>query len=344
MCILRQHSRKSTQCVSRSVPRRTWNGFAVGALKDRSEGQRECSLGSLRRIVIPCRPGCSGGSSRGYSSCSRTELLGGDCEDAPSCSESQADEIIFFLGLDPQLHEGMKEPSRELLDDIAPNNAILVGTSNTHGMYINTKALAAFGIDADYVPPPDGNVFKAADALPCEFEETAAWQVMDRFFQICGEERKKRSFEEWIQKFVRAGYTTTSEIGINPGNARTLQAAVKSRPTPLRIIGYESSRGDEITVPLNFGDDDFRMIGVKLWRTAPSCWESLTGSWDIQLDREFAFGWAASDPGQRHQGEGGSSPLKMTRCIVLFISASERGRGLIARQHFQPAGRPVLFS
>ncbi|WP_407193138.1 amidohydrolase [Bradyrhizobium sp. STM 3566] len=180
-------------------------------------------------------------------------------------AKAEPDEIILFLGLDPQLHEGMEEPSRELLDDIAPNNAILVGTSNTHGMYINTKALAAFGIDADYVPPPDGNVFKAADGLPWKFEETAAWQVMDHFFEICGEERKKRSFEEWIQKFVRAGYTTTSEIGINPGNARMLQAAVKSRPNLLRIIGYESSRGDEITVPLNFGDDDFRMIGVKLW-------------------------------------------------------------------------------
>ncbi|MGY3033995.1 putative amidohydrolase YtcJ [Bradyrhizobium sp. USDA 4354] len=179
-------------------------------------------------------------------------------------AKAKPEEIIFFLGLDPQLHEGMEEPSRELLDDIAPDNAILVGTSNTHGMYINTKALAAFGIAADYVPPSDGKVFKAADGLPWKFEETAAWLVMDRFFEICGDERKKRSFEEWVQKFVTAGYTTTSEIGISSGNARLLQAVVKSRPNPLRIVGYESSSSAEVSVPLNFGDDDFRMIGVKI--------------------------------------------------------------------------------
>ncbi|MET4803860.1 amidohydrolase [Bradyrhizobium sp. LB11.1] len=196
-------------------------------------------------------------------------------------AKAKPDEILWFLGLDPQLHEGMEEPSRELLDDIAPDNPIVVQTINFHGVFINTKALAAFGIGADYKPPLGGKVFDAADGLPWKFAETSAWQLCNRFYEVCGEERKKRSFEEWVQKFVRAGYTTTSEIMIEPGAGPMLYALVKSRRNPLRIVGYEAKHlGGEVTVARDFGDDDFRMIGTKLhadgsvllgnvWTTSP---------------------------------------------------------------------------
>ncbi|WP_025038462.1 amidohydrolase [Bradyrhizobium sp. DOA9] len=196
-------------------------------------------------------------------------------------AKAKPEEIIWFLGLDPQLHEGMEEPSRDLLDDIAPNNPIVVQTINFHGVFINSKALTAFGIDANYNPPLGGKVFAAADGLPWKFAETAAWQLCNRFYSICGEERKKRSFEDWVRKFVRAGYTTTSEIMVEPGAAPMLYALVKSRPNPLRIVGYEAKHlGGEVTVARNFGDDDFRMIGTKLhadgsvllgnvWTTSP---------------------------------------------------------------------------
>lgn len=179
-------------------------------------------------------------------------------------AKAKPDEIIWFHGLDAQLHDGMEEPSRELLDDIAPNNAIVVETVSTHGVFTNTQALTAFGIDVDYTPPLGGNAIKAADGLPWKFVETAAWALCNRFYEICGEERKKRSFDEWIRKFVKAGYTTTSEIGITSGTARMFQAIVKSRPNLIRIVGYEFNQGGEATVPLHFGDDDFRVVGIKL--------------------------------------------------------------------------------
>ncbi len=174
-------------------------------------------------------------------------------------------EVIWFLGLDPQLHAGMKEPSREDLDALAPNHAIVVQTINFHGVFINTKALEAFGIDADYTPPLGGKFVRAADGLPWKFAETAAWQLCNRFYEMCGDERKIRSFNEWVLKFVKAGYTTTSEIMIEPGASRMLQSAIKARRNPLRVVGYEGKHlGGEVSVPLNFGDDDFRVIGTKL--------------------------------------------------------------------------------
>lgn len=180
-------------------------------------------------------------------------------------AKSKAGEIVWFLGLDPQLHEGVEEPSRELLDDIAPNNAIVVQTMNFHGVFINTKALEAFGIDHSYKPPLGGKIVNGADGLPWKLAETAAWGLAHRFYEICGEERKQRSFEDWVLKFVKAGYTTSSEIMVEPGTARMLQAAIKSRRNPLRVVGYESKHlGGDVTIPLNYGDDDFRMIGTKL--------------------------------------------------------------------------------
>lgn len=174
-------------------------------------------------------------------------------------------EAIWFLGLDPQLHAGMEEPSREVLDEIAPNNAVAVQTSNFHCVYTNTKALETFRIDASYKPPLGGRVVRTADDRPWKFVETSAWMLLKQFQNSLGADRTARCFEDWVGKFVRAGYTTTSEIMIEPGAAPVLQAIVMSRRNPLRIVGYEGvHQGGEVTVPLNFGDDEFRMIGTKI--------------------------------------------------------------------------------
>lgn len=174
-------------------------------------------------------------------------------------------EFLWFMGLDPQLHTGMKEPSRESLDDLAPNNPVAIQTANFHGVYINTQALAALGIDRTYKAPLGGRVADGVDGLPWKFSETAAWEIGERFYSLRSPEKVKNSFEEWIGKFVAAGYTTTSEIMVQPGASQTLYAAIKSRPNPLRIVGYEAKHlGGEVSVPLNFGDDDYRVIGTKL--------------------------------------------------------------------------------
>lgn len=174
-------------------------------------------------------------------------------------------ELIWFLGLDPQLHVGMEEPSQDLLDSIAPNVAIVVQTQNFHAAYLNTRACEAFGITADYEPPLGGKFVPSPNGLPWKLLETAAWQLCSKFYELCGEDRNKRVFRDWITLFTDAGYTTTSEIMMDPGSARIMQAAVKSGPKSLRIVGYEGvHKGGDVTVPMDFGDDHFRVVGTKM--------------------------------------------------------------------------------
>ncbi len=180
-------------------------------------------------------------------------------------AKAKPSEILWCLGLDPQLHVGMHEPSREELDEIAPDHALIVQTANFHGVFFNSKALEAFDIGPDYIPPLGGRVVNGSDGRPWKFSETAMWQMCTRFWKICGDERTLRNFEEWVSKFVRSGYTTTSEIQMDPGIARMLHGAIKSRFNRLRIVGYEAVHlGGETSVPVGFGDDDFHMVGAKL--------------------------------------------------------------------------------
>ena len=180
-------------------------------------------------------------------------------------SKAKPGELIWFLGLDAQLHEGMKEPSRELMDSLAPDVGIVIQTSNFHGIYLNSRALDYFGINGTYQPPLGGRFVNGSDGLPWKFAETAAWQILERFQEMLGEERLARVYEEWVGKFVDAGYTTSSEILIQPGHSPMLRAAVKTQKYPLRIVGYEGKHlGGDVTVPLNYGDDDFRVLGIKL--------------------------------------------------------------------------------
>jgi predicted amidohydrolase YtcJ len=180
-------------------------------------------------------------------------------------SKASPGEIIWCVGLDPQLHEGMHEPTREELDAVAPNHAVVVQTANFHALYFNSTALEAMGIDAAYEPPMGGKAVRGSDGRPWKLSETAMWQMCTRFWALCGDARTLRNFDEWVSKFVRAGYTTTSEIQIEPGIARVMQGAIRAQPRRLRIVGYEAVHlGGETSVPVGFGDDDFRVVGTKL--------------------------------------------------------------------------------
>ena len=180
-------------------------------------------------------------------------------------AKAKPGELIWFLGLDPQLHIGMEPPSQELLDEMAPDVGIVVQTQNFHTVFVNSRACEALGIARDYQPPLGGKVFTGANGMPWKLLETSAWQLCFKFYELCGKERNIKSFYNWIDLFTDAGYTTTSEIMTEPGTAMLLQAAVKNGPRSLRIVGYEGvHKGGEVTVPMNFGDDHFRMIGAKL--------------------------------------------------------------------------------
>ncbi|MET4328660.1 putative amidohydrolase YtcJ [Bradyrhizobium sp. i1.15.2] len=181
-------------------------------------------------------------------------------------AKAKPGEYIMAVGLDPTLHAGMKEPSRDELDAIAPDNPLSVTLFHFHGSYLNSKAISACGLDGQLSPELDKQVIRDEEGRPWKLVENASWYARDAFLEKCGKDRAVRELRDWLSKYSTAGYTTTAEMGMVPEWAGYFDTVRKQETLPIRIRVYEQGELDKPYVStLGSGDDHFRTIGIKFW-------------------------------------------------------------------------------
>ena len=69
---------------------------------------------------------------------------------------------VCFKAFDPSLYPGEPVLTRTMLDQIAPDNPVLVWNASGHFMYVNSLMFSAAGI-TDETPDPPGGTFERAD-------------------------------------------------------------------------------------------------------------------------------------------------------------------------------------
>ncbi|MCY6382165.1 amidohydrolase [Hoeflea prorocentri] len=179
---------------------------------------------------------------------------------------AKSGEFLLFFGLDAQLHEGFDTPTRQFLDDIAPDNPLGIQTSNCHALFMNSAGFAACGIDEN-TPTPTGSVIDRDDTgRPTgKIAEAITWQALETFYEAWGEDRLNDEFEAGINDFIRQGITTTTEHLYLPFyKAYYLNALGKGWPLP-RIAAYQQAVSADLNVErMNVGEDRLWMAGVKI--------------------------------------------------------------------------------
>ena len=181
-------------------------------------------------------------------------------------TKAELGEYLFFFGLDPALHLGMRYPTREELDALSPDNPLAIQTANCHVVIANSLAMEKAGISERSPTPAGGHAqLDGGGRLTGKFEEGTAWHICESFYDEGGDERTQREFNEWIWKFARAGITTGTEILFQPYYLPFYQKLMAAGGFPLRIRGYEPANRDGHTVlPPGSGDDRFAVSGIKV--------------------------------------------------------------------------------
>ncbi|MER6530557.1 amidohydrolase [Streptomyces sp. NPDC001508] len=181
-------------------------------------------------------------------------------------AKAQPGEYILAVGLDPTLHVGMREPTLDELDELAPDNPLSVTYFNFHGSFLNSKAIEACGLDRRLTPDFEDLIIRDSQGRPWKFCENASWYARDIFFEKCGKDRAVRELRDWVSKYATAGYTTSAEMGMVPEWAGYFDALRQQETLPIRIRVYEQGFLDKPYVSkLGSGDDHFKTIGIKFW-------------------------------------------------------------------------------
>lgn len=79
-----------------------------------------------------------------------------------AAAKAPSGEPVCFKNFDPSLYPGEPALTRTTLDQLAPNNPVLVWNASGHFMYVNSAMFAAAGITDD-TPDPPGGTFERAD-------------------------------------------------------------------------------------------------------------------------------------------------------------------------------------
>lgn len=175
-------------------------------------------------------------------------------------------EHLLFFGLDAQLHPDMEQPSRALLDEIAPDNPLGIQTSNCHALFMNSRGFEACNIDEN-TPTPTGSVIERDEnGRPTgKIAEAITWSALEVFYGSWGDTRLSAQFKASIDEFIRNGITTLTEHLYMPFYKSYYQAALQQGLPVPRVAAYQQAVSSDMQVEaLRVGDDRLWMAGVKI--------------------------------------------------------------------------------
>ncbi|MDR2487196.1 MAG: amidohydrolase family protein, partial [Clostridiales Family XIII bacterium] len=128
------------------------------------------------------------------------------------------------------LWPGGRLPSKGTLDRYFPDRRVFLLNKECHGAWVNSRALAHFGICKDTPDPPFGRIFRDADGEPTGYlHEAAAFVMLSR---ILGE-LPAQGFAEYVgsfaQKALSYGITAVADMPISGISSWEVYDALEAR-------------------------------------------------------------------------------------------------------------------
>jgi predicted amidohydrolase YtcJ len=108
------------------------------------------------------------------------------------------------------------DPTRQQLDALIPDRPAVFTTSDAHTAWVNSKALAAAGIDATTPDPPGGRIEHSADGSPSGLLREDAIELLSDHLPPVTREAYKQGALVGLRMAARYGITTVQEADATP--------------------------------------------------------------------------------------------------------------------------------
>jgi predicted amidohydrolase YtcJ len=175
---------------------------------------------------------------------------------AALAAHADHDEPFLTWGYHHYFHGPM---SRALLDQLAPDFPVIVWHRSQHEVYLNTRLMERFGVDAAFMETFSPSQAAQADFASGHFFEQGTLKVLERIAPaMATPERLRRGLEFSEAYYHRQGITTAAE----PGGflSKPLQDAINA------VYGDDATPFNHYFIPDGksfaalYGDDSERMI------------------------------------------------------------------------------------
>jgi len=178
-------------------------------------------------------------------------------------------EWILAFGWDPAIHRDLKAPTIEQLNQLAPDNPLLILTQTMHTAFVNSKAFAAAGINNN-TPDPKGGYFERDKNG--EFTGTIIEvNAISKFRQVLPKFPASVYhflLTEQLNNYAKAGYTTIVAPGVQPvirDHLTVFKQAAEHQQSPLRAHLYPLPEYVDAKSEMTQDSAKFKIMGIKLY-------------------------------------------------------------------------------
>ncbi len=184
--------------------------------------------------------------------------------------DAKKGEWVIAYGWDPAILRDLKAPTIQELDQLAPDNPLLILTQTLHTAFVNSKAFEEAGVTKD-TPNPQGGYFEKDEngeftgtiievtAISKFKEATPKFPDSAYLYLLVGQ----------LETYSKAGYTTIIAPGVQaiiPNHIQSFQEVSEYEGAPVRSFTYPPHEFMDDTPYLpNQGNDRFKVLGIKIW-------------------------------------------------------------------------------
>lgn len=165
----------------------------------------------------------------------------------------EAGEWILGHGWNQEIWPGKQFPTKEELDEVAPNNPVLITRACMHAVWVNSKALEAGGITRETPDPIGGEIYRDEHGNPSGIlTDTANALVMNNIPQY-SRERQKEALLMAQDELLSYGFTSCVDAATGIATLELFKELYDTSDLKLRIYamvrGWDDARAYYKTGP-----------------------------------------------------------------------------------------------
>ena len=144
-------------------------------------------------------------------------------------------EVIYGRGwIETHWPEG-RFPNRADLDEVAPNNPVILTRADGHAVVVNSLSLEKSGIDRATDAPFGGAINKDVEGVPTGMLIDKAQDLVSDLMPTLTYERRQEAYKKGAELYASRGWTNIHSMSVDPNDVPLMQELANNEDIKIRV-------------------------------------------------------------------------------------------------------------
>lgn len=181
-------------------------------------------------------------------------------------AEADSGDWVYAMGLDPVLMPDLILPNKKQLDQIAPNNPLVIISQTMHSFWANSIAFQQEGINSKTPDPGNGSYYGRDQQGELNGFISESDAVTPLLAELKSPIAVVNRYQQTLQSLIEAGFTSVVSAGFNiPPLAARYASSDWFEPRIRQFIYLTEDELQHLPDEPSQANDFYQILGIKLW-------------------------------------------------------------------------------